>query len=604
MDPVIGLKIEPENPVIEVVNGVVPPPLQFVAKEVKQSGTESVVNGGAWLFDAVEIGTIGASTGALTATGLHGGKGTVTFTSGVDAITTSVTIKVKLTEDPQAQPSGIKEAFKTPVGEDPSLALLYPYNNTVFPRGLRGPEIQWNGGGAGDVYRLSIVSDTFEYESWFSAPPPSRYAFPTAPIDAWRQLTTSVTGLLKVDLQRWDGAQAYNAKSINWRIASANLAGTIYYTAIDPSKGDILRLTPGAQAPESFLQTGGRCVACHTVASNGQKLVTAFDGSASPWGVFDAASGALLYDSGQASGFQAMSPEGDYVLWGQSSGGQLNLSASNNNQVLSTLSTGTGSPVHPVWSNDGSRLAFANRTNGNWLDFTQSALWVTGVSTSPPQFNDTKPIVESTPDRPAVTFPTFTPDSKWIAFMRATETRTQNALGELWMTDGAGTTFPLSALNGAGYLSENGGDANRSFEPSFLPLAAGGYFWVVFSTTRAYGNYAGTGTLLQLWVAAIDQNPQPGQDPSHPAFWLPGQSLGVRNMRGQWARAVCKPNGSTCEAGFDCCEGFCLKNSEGVPVCSDKPAGCVDLGNACQGDADCCGQDVACINGFCSAGKP
>jgi hypothetical protein len=75
-------------------------------------------------------------------------------------------------------------------------------------------------------------------------------------------------------------------------------------------------------------------------------------------------------------------------------------------------------------------------------------------------------------------------------------------------------------------------------------------------------------------------------------------------MRGQWARAVCKPNGSTCEAGFDCCEGFCLKNSEGVPVCSDKPAGCVDLGNACQGDADCCGQDVACINGFCSAGKP
>lgn len=604
VDPVVGLKISPENPVIEVVNGVIPPALTFEAKEIKQSGAESPVSGGAWSFDTIEIATMGAASGALAATGLHGGKGTVTFTYGNETVSTTATIKVKLTSDPQGQPPAVKDAFQNPAGADPSLALLYPYDQTVFPRGLLGPELQWNGGGAGDVYRLFIENDTFSYEAWFSAAPPSRYAFPTAPIDVWKQLTTSVTGFLKVDLQRWDGAQAYSAKTMTWRIASANLAGTIYYTALDPNKGDVLRLTPGATAPESFLQTSGRCIACHTVASNGKKLVAGFDGGASPWGVFDAADGSLLYDSGQASGFQAMSPEGDYVLWGQSSGGSLNLSSSTDNTVLSTLSTGVGIPIHPVWSNDGGRLAFANRTNGNWLDFTQSSLWVTGVSTSPPQFNDVKPIVESTADRPAVTFPTFTPDSKWIAFMRATEARTQNALGELWMTDGAGTTFPLDALNGAGYLSGGGGDANRSFEPSFLPLAAGGYFWVVFSTTRAYGNYAGTGTLLQLWVAAIEQNPQPGKDPSHPAFWLPGQSLGVRNMRGQWARAVCKPLGASCEAGFDCCDGFCIKDEQGQAVCSGKPSGCVDIGNACEGNADCCGSDAACINGFCSPGKP
>jgi hypothetical protein len=602
VDPVVGLKILPENPVLEVVNGVVPGPLNFQAKEVKQSGAEAPISGGSWEFDQVEIATIGASTGSLAATGLYGGKGVVTFTYGNDTISTGVTVKLVHTSDPQGQPPEVKEAFQNPVGEDPAMQLLYPYDKTVFPRGLSGPEIQWNGGGNGDVYHLDIQSDTFAYEAWFSAPPPSRYTFPTEPVDIWKKLTTSVNGYLQVNLQRWDGAQAYQAKTQTWRVASANLAGTIYYTALDPSKGDVLRLTPGASAPESFLQTNGRCVACHTVSSNGKRLIAGFDGGWSPWGVFDTATGTNLYDSAKGSGFQAMSPEGDYVLWGQSSQGPLYLSAATDSTVLSTLTTGAGAPVHPAWSNDGNRIAFANRTNGNWLDFTQSSLWVASVTTSPPQFSDLQMIVESTPDRPAVTFPSYTPDSKWLAFMRATEARTQNALGELWLTDGSGTTLPLDALNGTGYLG--GTDANRSFEPSFLPLAAGGYFWVVFSSTRAYGNYASTGTRLQLWVAAIEQNPKPGQDPSHPAFRLPGQQLGVANMRGQWARAVCKTKGAPCEAGFDCCDGFCLKNSEGQAVCSDKPSGCVGLGNACQGDADCCGEEVACINGFCSAGKP
>jgi hypothetical protein len=35
-------------------------------------------------------------------------------------------------------------------------------------------------------------------------------------------------------------------------------------------------------------------------------------------------------------------------------------------------------------------------------------------------------------------------------------------------------------------------------------------------------------------VMAIEDPPQPGQDPSRPAFWLPGQELNNQNMRGAW----------------------------------------------------------------------
>ena len=611
VDPIVGLVIEPESPVIEVVDGVIPAPVEFKVKTLSQGGTLTDVTG-QWDFDTPDIAKMVPATGVLTATGLHGGKGQVSVKVGDQSVTTTLTIKMKLHSDPGNLGPGLVGSFDGATSADPSLAVVYPYDQTVFPRGLLGPELQWNGGGASDVYRLRIASDTFEYEAFFNAAAPSRYAFPTAPVDVWTKLTTSVTGALQMNLQRWDGTQAYQGKNYTWRVASANLAGTIYYTAL-AANGDILRLTPGASAPESFLKpsTPGRCIACHTVSSNGQRIVAGFDGGASPWGVFDAATGNQLYDSGQASGFQAMSPNGDFVLWrhwsdgGFNSEGALRLSTSSDSNVLATLQTdGVHAPSHPAWSHDGTRLALSTRFDGNGLDFTSSNLWLTNVTTSPPQFSDVKKIIDNDASRPTVTFPSFSPDSKWIAFMRATMARTQSALGELWLTDGNGTAMPLDALNGTGYLgSDPNGDAHRSFEPSFLPLASGGYFWVVFSTTRAYGNHTGTGNRLQLWVAAIEQNPQPGQDPSHPAFWLPGQNLASLNMRGQWARAVCKPTGATCEAGYDCCDGFCLDSGQG-PVCATKPAGCSPLGSACQTSDDCCTLGNQCINGFCSQDKP
>ena len=70
-------------------------------------------------------------------------------------------------------------------------------------------------------------------------------------------------------------------------------------------------------------------------------------------------------------------------------------------------------------------------------------------------------------------------------------------------------------------------------------MAAGGYFWVTTSR-RTYGNVL-TGdktTVKQLWVAAIDQSPTAGKDPSHPPFHLTGQVETNLAMRGFYARPV------------------------------------------------------------------
>ena len=166
------------------------------------------------------------------------------------------------------------------------------------------------------------------------------------------------------------------------------------------------------------------------------------------------------------------------------------------------------------------------------------------------------------------------------------------ATGRLYMLNAATKEhLELATLN-AGNAAI---DRQRNYEPFALPIAAGGYYWVVFTSIREYGNtYQGADVRKQLWVAAISSNIQPGKDPSHPPFYLNSQSS-TRNERGSWALAPCKADGGTCDTGDECCGGFCRPSDPNVPnspkVCKPKMAGqCSQIAERCQTASDCCDQ--------------
>lgn len=608
-DEIVEVTIAPLDPVVVVVDGAVPPPLEFTATGHTMGG-DDVLLSGSWSYDNPQIGIISANNGLFSATGDAGGVGNVHFVAddlGLEAETTA-TVKLHITSDPDPVDPAIKDLFDDAVMPDPAMTLLYPYDETVFPRGLAGPTIQWNGGNPGDIYYIHAVSPTFEFEGWGAVPPPSRYNFPALPEDVWVKLTASTEGEIKVDIQRYDGNQAYLAETQTWTIAPSNLTGTIYYWEIN--NGNVVRLNPGDTAPENFIQKppGISCVACHSVSADGSTIAASFHGGYSPWGTIDAASGVVHHNSELSSGFQAISPDGQHVIWGHwndggfGSDGKLTLSQFNNNNVLGELvpPPGNGVPGHQAWSNDGNQIAFSMRTDGNGLDFTQSTLWLSDVDLMTFTFSNAGMLIDKDPMLPTTTFPTYSPDSQWVAFERASQARSRGGLGELWMVDVDGQgPVRLARANGDGAITPD--QALTNFEPTFLPVAVGGYFWLVFGSERMYGNTL-TDTnpnsrFKQLWVTAIDANPQPGQDHSHPAFWLPGQELNNQNMRGSWALAVCKEAGESCEAGYDCCGGFCTGNPK---TCNETNDGCSELGDACDTAADCCLDVAECINGFCS----
>jgi hypothetical protein len=615
-DPVVSATITPTDSTVEILNGAIPAFTQFTAHGVTMGGKMvDGVDGGEWTFDRPDVATLDASTGRLTATGLNGGKGTVTWKLGTLTATTTITVKLHLTSDPQMIDPGTKAQFGQASTPDGVITMLYPYDRTVFPRGLTGPTLQWNGGAAGDVYYVHAVAPTFEFETWTTIPQPARYVFDAVPTDVWKKLTDSTSGDITVSIQRHDGSQPYLPVTRTWTIAPANLTGTIYFWEVN--SGNVVRLKPGDTAPEDFLQkpAGVTCVACHSVSKNGARIVTAFNGSASPWGTFEAATGASSFvygtdpNNGPAgSGFQAIAPDGSVVLWGQErSLPYLSLNSYNSPGELAQLNPGGGAPVQPAWSGDSKKIAFSVRTDGNWLDFNNASLWTTDVDLGSVMFANTHQIVAPDAARPVVTFPTFSPDSQWIAFERSTQSRSRGGQSDISLTSADGSTqIPLDQANGAGLLT--GPEASSTYEPTFMPVAAGGYFWLVVVSERTYGNTltdTATGTRhKQLWVSAIDASPKPGQDPSHPAFWLPGQDIGNNNMRGEWALSPCKMVGDTCSAGYDCCDGFCHDDGMGNLTCSNSGGGCSQIGEACQVAADCCDPKAACIGGFCANSLP
>jgi hypothetical protein len=695
-----ALAIAPLTPTLTAVTGQPPPTQKFTAT------LDGQPVGVAWSIDRGELGAIDA-TGLFTASGTVGGTGNVTAAYGTQKATTTVTIDVQTTQlgDPSwsatppdagaggyggvggAGPGGppmsgqVTTLNGTPTA-DPTVALLYPYDGTVWPQGLLAPLLQWQAGThAFDSVYVHITEKSFEYKGYFAA---NATPFVNLPIPqpAWSTMAFSNGGEpVTVSVVFAQGSAAYGPYTETWTIAQAPLQGTIYYnsygTALVQNSDTVdsygqqygagtLAIASGATAPTLVAGinspgasgNGTGCRVCHTVAANGQSLVTqASNVNASDYS--DSVRIDLANDTTGGAGtslgasnltFPALFKDGTLLL--SSAGGLSYPGSGGAPTALYALPAGTAVPgvtglgsglqaALPAFSPDGTHVSFdfwgGTLTGATALQGDQMSLALLDFD-GKSAFSNPR-VLFTPPSGQSVTYSSFFPNSAAAVFEVELSnpsnawgyTWNQNT-GELWWVDVAsGQAHRLDALNGystagAVYLPGNGGthtpaqDATLNYEPTVTPIASGGYAWVVFTSRRMYGNVAQLDpwtsdprnypwhdqvTDKKLWVAAIDLNAKPGTDPSHPAFYLPGQELHAGNARGYWSVEPCRADGQSCQEGDQCCGGYCQPSDAGL-VCTSQAPTCSGQYEKCTTTSDCCdsAQGVQCINGICTLTTP
>ncbi len=422
-----------------------------------------------------EQGQIPSGTGSLTAGGGVGGVGGEGLGGAVTDPATLSALNAP-TSDGQAQ----------------GLTLLYPYNLTVWPRGILAPLLMWDwsvGDADGVLIKLKTTSGSFSWTGTFSKPPilaQTKGNFIRMPIpqDVWQMATDTAGGTsdpLTMSLVVAKGGVGYGPITETWTVAAARLSGIIYYQSYGTQLaynyngglggngqygGAVLSIHVGDTGPQLVAGGNGddtKCRVCHSVAAGGSRLVVQHGDDYSASSAYDlTTTGSVEYPLvNGAVRFPGVYPDGSLAL--DAYANILPLPADPN---VTALPPGIDSVAYvlgePSFSPNGKLVVF-NPGSSHTLGNVYQTLYMMSFDVATTTFSNPFLIDDERSQPPDTTpaWPAFFPDSNSVVFHHQTAASLDSsddgsvatragARAQIWWTNTTDDQHitPLNQLNG------------------------------------------------------------------------------------------------------------------------------------------------------------
>jgi hypothetical protein len=616
---IVSIALTPANETLTLVLGT-SQTLQYTATATYSDGSTGVIGGTFGLGDYT-LGTLDAVAGVFVANGNVGGSTAVSFTaSGGQMASTGLTIDLTASvfpTDAGTQPGTLFADAGTPVSDPTAAAvILYPVDQVMFPQNITSPVVQWNtDGGANDWYRVTYAKPHMTVTDYVQNQPGFTFSESVPNVVFASLAETDPTAQATVEVDRLDvvGNRVISGTPVHMSFAQGSVSGTVYYWAMDEAR---LHRLPGgttlnqpmfpsivgtASTDPGYTYSG--CVACHQISRDGRYLAAAGVAAGGQAYVFDLTAAdptlpnmPVATRAGYLWYFASISPDNSRIF-STSETATFGYTDINLTAQTPTGTVPSANMAHPNWSPDGKTVAFISNVSG-WAtnaSFDGGDLTLVNVDLSTDVFSNIEVIHEggslesSDPAGGAADcFPSWTPDSKYLMFAHTANTRGTGETrfdGSLYIMPPQAGATPVRMAT----ASDSAGHAQAHY-PNTSPFTSGGFYWIVFYSTRDYGNtLAGTqGTgQPQLWVSAISTSFDGTHDPSSVPYYLPGQSTQHENADAVWAASACKATDAGCLVDSDCCSGTCDSQGDGGYLCV-PPTMCRREGESCNQNSDCC----------------